>query len=96
MGRLKGCAVRLQHADDKLPELQLREDVRFRANDPLFQRIDWSKSLKSDPLALSILDQQPGFSFVHAVGPIPLVVADLRTKRSHEQVMGIGIFEYVA
>lgn len=78
----------MQHVDDLLPELKLRDDVRVRANDPLFQRIEWSKILKSDPLALPMLDQQPGLSFVHAVGPIQLVVADLRTERSPEQVMG--------
>lgn len=78
----------MQHADDQLPELKLRDDVPVRANDPLFQKIEWSKALKKDPLALPMLDQQPGFSFVHAVGPIQLVVADLRTERSHEQVMG--------
>ncbi|MGG5149211.1 alkaline phosphatase D family protein [Alcaligenes aquatilis] len=78
----------MQHADDQLPELKLRDDVPVRANDPLFQKIEWSKALKKDPLALPMLDQQPGFSFVHAIGPIQLVVADLRTERSHQQVMG--------
>ncbi|NYT66838.1 alkaline phosphatase family protein [Alcaligenaceae bacterium] len=78
----------MQHVDKQLPELKLRDDVRVRANDPLFQKIEWSKVLKNDPLALPMLDLQPGFSFVHAIGPIQLVVADLRTERSHEQVMG--------
>lgn len=78
----------MQHVDDQLPELKLRDDVRVRANDPLFQKIEWSNVLKSDPLALPMLDLQPGFSFVHAIGPIQLVVADLRTERSYEQVMG--------
>ena len=78
----------MQHAADHLPELDLREDVRVRANDPLFKKIEWSKVLKSDALALPLLDQQPGFSFAHGVGPVQLLVADLRTERSHEQVLG--------
>lgn len=78
----------MQHADDQLPVLKMRDDVRVRANDPLFQRVEWSKVLKSDPLALPVLDQQPGFSFAHAIGPVQLVVADLRTERSPEQVLG--------
>lgn len=78
----------MQHVADNLPELVPRDDVQVRANDPLFKKIEWSQTLKGDPLALPLLDQQPGFSFVHAVGPVQLIVADLRTERSHEQVMG--------
>jgi|TARA_R100001143_G_C3358057_1_gene133778 hypothetical protein len=78
----------MQHADGHLPELKLRDDVRVIANDPLFQKIDWSDALKHDSLALPILNRQPGFSFVHAIGPVQLAVTDLRTERSHEQVMG--------
>lgn len=78
----------MQHIDELLPELQLRDDVRVRADDPLFQKVDWSKALKSDSLALPMLENQPGFSFVHSIGSVQLVVADLRTERSHEQVMG--------
>lgn len=78
----------MQHVADQLPVLELRDDVRVRANDPLFKKIEWSKILKKDPLALPMLDQQPGFTFAHAVGPVQLMVADLRTERSHEQVLG--------
>lgn len=78
----------MQHADDELPELELRDDVHVRTNDPLFKRIEWSKVLKNDPLGLPMLDEQPGFSFVHAIGPVQVAVADLRTERSHEQVLG--------
>ena len=78
----------MQHAVDQLPELNLRDDVRVRANDPLFKKIEWSDTLKDDALALPLLDQQPGLSFAHALGPVQLLVADLRTERSHEQVLG--------
>ena len=78
----------MQHAVDQLPPLELRDDVRVRANDPLYQPITWSQALQSDPLALPLLDKQPGFSFAHALGPVQLLVTDLRTERSQEQVMG--------
>ena len=78
----------MQHVASMLPELAVRDDVQVRANDPLFKRIEWSKVLKKDALALPLMDQQPGFSFAHAVGPVQLLVADLRTERSREQVLG--------
>lgn len=78
----------MQHAVGLLPELTHRSDIRVRSNDPLFEPIAWKQVLKPDKLALPLLDQQPGFSFVHALGPLQLVVADLRTERSHEQVLG--------
>ncbi|MGB6241629.1 MAG: alkaline phosphatase family protein [Castellaniella sp.] len=78
----------MQHVDDLLPALRRRDDVSVRADDPLFEKIEWSTVLKQDALALPMLDRQPGFSFAHAVGPLRLVVADLRTERSHEQVLG--------
>ena len=37
---------------------------------------------------LPLLDGQPGFSFAHQAGPVSLMVADLRSERSQEQVMG--------
>lgn len=78
----------MQHAVDQLPELQLRTDVSARNDDPLYEKIAWKAVLKSDKLALPMLDEQPGFSFAHAVGPVQLMVADLRTERSHSQVLG--------
>ncbi len=78
----------MQHAIEMLPDLKLRTDVKVRTNDPLFERVDWAKALKADKLKLPLLPDQPGFSFAHALGPLYLVVADLRTERSHEQVMG--------
>lgn len=78
----------MQQAADQLPELKLRTDVNMRIDDPIFEPIRWSEVLKSDKLALPLFDNQPGFSFAHTVGPISLLVADLRTERSHEQIMG--------
>lgn len=78
----------MQHAVEDLPELRPKEEFSIRTDDPMFEPIAWSKVLKADKLALPVLDGQPGFSFAHGVGPVQLVVADLRTERSQEQVMG--------
>lgn len=78
----------MQQAAEHLPELKLRTDVNVRTDDPLFEPIPWTEELQVDKLSLPLLDMQPGFSFAHAIGPARLVVADLRTERSHEQVMG--------
>lgn len=78
----------MQHALDLLPELRLRTDIAVRTDDPLFEPIGWGERLKTDKLALPLFDSQPGFSFAHAIGPVCLVVADLRTERSHHQVLG--------
>lgn len=78
----------MQQAAETLPVLALRTDVNVRADDPLYAPIKWSQVLKADKLALPLLDDQPGFSFAHAVGPMNLLVADLRTERSQRQVLG--------
>jgi hypothetical protein len=78
----------MQHAAEALPELEDRTDVKIRTDAPLFQPIKWSKVLGADSLALPLLNDQPGFTFAHVVGPVQLVVADLRTERSQDQVMG--------
>lgn len=78
----------MQHAIDRLPPLALRTDINVRTDDPLFKPIAWQTVLAGDPLALPLLDRQPGFSFTHALGPLQLVVADLRTERSGDQVLG--------
>jgi hypothetical protein len=83
----------MQHAIEMLPELKLRTDVQVRTDDPLFERIDWAKALRADKLKLPLLQNQPGFSFTHALGPLFLVVADLRTERSHHQVLGPHTWE---
>lgn len=78
----------MQQAADQLPELTLCTEVNMRIDDPIFEPIKWSEILQADPLALPLFDNQPGFSFAHTVGPVSLLVADLRTERSHEQIMG--------
>lgn len=78
----------MQHEAAALPQLSLRTDVSVRIDDPLYKPISWSTSLKADKLALPLFDEQPGFTFAHALGPVQLVVADLRTERSQEQVLG--------
>lgn len=80
-------SFQMQQATDQLPELTLRTDINMRIDDPIFEPIKWSQILKSDPLALPLFDDQPGFSFAHNIGQISLLVADLRTERSHEQIM---------
>ncbi|WP_334188301.1 alkaline phosphatase family protein [Noviherbaspirillum sp.] len=78
----------MQHALEDLA--QLEEDPRpyVSKTDPIFQPIAWRERLAGDPLALPMLDGQPGFSFVLRVGAVALTVADLRTERSRTQVLG--------
>ena len=78
----------MQHAIELLPPLTPRADVRVRDDDPLYAPIAWPRVLAGDKLALPLLDGQPGFSFAHQAGPVSLMVADLRSERSQEQVMG--------
>lgn len=78
----------MQHPIELLPELRSNQDHRLRTDDPVFEPISWRLVLKPDKLALPILDKQPGLTFTHAVGPLQLIVSDLRTERSHEQVLG--------
>ena len=78
----------MQHALDDLPTLEDDTPAGFQSNDPLYRPIAWSTVLARDPLALPMLDDQPGFTSVYRLGPLALVVADLRTERSRTQVMG--------
>lgn len=79
----------LQHALEDLPPLLAQQQrVNISKQDPQFERIEWSVELAGDPLALPFLDNQPGFSFAHHIGPVSLYVGDLRTERSRTQVLG--------
>lgn len=78
----------MQHALDDLPVLEDGTPAGFQSDDPLYQPIAWSTVLARDPLALPMLDDQPGFTSVYRLGPLALVAADLRTERSRTQVMG--------
>lgn len=84
----------LQHVLADLPPLP--ESVPVPAGkaaavaprDPLYPPVTWSTQLQHDALALPLLDGQPGFSVAYRLGPVALVVPDLRSERSRTQVMG--------
>lgn len=78
----------LQHAPKALPELSPINRKNVSLRDPQFEPIAWQIQLDKDPLALPLLTDQPGFSFGFHVGPVSLLVADLRTERSRTQIMG--------
>ncbi|EJN31878.1 hypothetical protein PMI35_01159 [Pseudomonas sp. GM78] len=78
----------LQHALKDLPPLLMQSRANLSKQDPQYEPIEWSLKLKDDPLALPLLDKQPGFSFGHHMGPVSLFVGDLRTERSRTQVLG--------
>lgn len=83
----------MQHALEDLPALQANPLQQLSAQDPQFLPISWRSHQAQDPLALPLLDAQPGFSFAHQMGPIALLVADLRTERSRHQILGIHSWE---
>jgi len=78
----------MQHALKDLPPLA--ENVRPNVSqvDPLYEPIPWNERLRHDPMALPLFHGQPGFSSAFRIGPVSLIVADLRTERSRTQVMG--------
>lgn len=81
----------MQHALADLPpllELSDDADAAIARKDPLFAPQNWQACLQHDVLALPLLDNQPGFSFAHQLGPVSLLVADLRSERSRTQIMG--------
>jgi hypothetical protein len=78
----------MQHALDDLPDLRFNESANVSRKDPLFEPIDWAVHRNSDQLALPLLKDQSGFSSAFQVGPVAIVVTDLRTERSRTQVLG--------
>ncbi|QEI06357.1 alkaline phosphatase family protein [Pigmentiphaga aceris] len=80
----------MQHVLEDLPELVERDVPRLSRKDPQFESIDWQHHQAQDALALPLLDSQPGFTFAHQVGPVSIVVADLRTERSRTQILGMN------
>lgn len=78
----------MQHAIGALPELKYNATANVSRKDPLFEPIDWTVHKKVDQLALPLLEEQPGFSSAFRVGPVAIVVTDLRTERSRTQVLG--------
>lgn len=79
----------MQHREADLPKLTHRNGKPSgKSYDPDFVEIDWSKQLAKDALHLPLIDGQPAFSSAFILGPVALVVLDLRTERSKDQVMG--------
>jgi hypothetical protein len=78
----------MQHALADLPDLALHPQSANLQQDPQYQPIVWQHQLRHDPLALPLLDAQPGFSAAYRMGPVALLVADLRTERSRTQIWG--------
>lgn len=78
----------MQHALADLPDLADIARRNVSKQDPQYQPIGWSEHQKKDPLALPLLEGQPGFTSAYHLGPVSLVAADLRTERSRTQVMG--------
>lgn len=83
----------LQHAIDDLPQLEERDLPNLSRKDPQFAPISWRVLQAKDPLALSLIDGQPGFTFAHQVGPVAIVAADLRTERSRTQILGMATWD---
>lgn len=84
-----------QHALEDLPELEDTTPAGFSHQDPLLKPIVWSQVLANDPLALPLLDAQPGFTSAYTIGPVAIVAADLRTERSRAQVMGADTWSQI-
>lgn len=79
----------LQQREADLPSLQDRAFAGAAAPDtPSFASVDWQTVRRTDTLALPFLDGQPGFSYHHVLGPVSLLVLDLRTERSQTQILG--------
>ncbi len=83
----------LQHMLADLPDLERRDLPGLSHKDPIFAPIAWSSRQHHDPLAIRLIDGQPGFSFAHQVGPIAIVAADLRTERSRTQILGMTTWD---
>lgn len=83
----------LQHAIDDLPALEERDVPNLSRKDPQFAPISWRQYRARDRLALPLIDDQPGFTFAHQVGPVAVVAADLRTERSRTQILGMVTWE---
>jgi len=84
----------MQHRLQDLPALTPRNaQVAGQAFDPDFVPIDWKPLEQADSLSLPLLPDQPGFSSTFVIGPLALVILDLRTERSQHQVLGAATWE---
>jgi len=77
----------MQHKLAFLPPLR-PASAMVPIDSPQFAPIKWSEVLRDDPLALPLLDDQPGFSSSADLGKVALLVLDLRTERSRKQILG--------
>ena len=79
----------LQQREADLPPISDKAVEGYADKDaPVLQPIDWTKRLRSDPLALPFINGQPGFSYRLDMGEISLLILDLRSERSQTQIMG--------
>ncbi len=76
----------LQQPLELLPPLTIDQE-KYADDAPQFAPISWSKVLAGDPLALPLLDGQPGFSSSFNLGSCRALVLDLRTERSRNQIL---------
>ncbi|PZQ32498.1 MAG: hypothetical protein DI562_03325 [Stenotrophomonas acidaminiphila] len=77
----------MQHAIEHLPPLTPTARPNVSQQDPQFAPLALTDHVAQDALALPILPRQPGFTQCYLVGPLALVVADLRTERSRTQIL---------
>lgn len=85
----------LQHHPKALPELKSVSRRNLSSRDPQFQEIQWTNELKGDKLALPLLENQPGFTYGLNIGPLSILVADLRTERSRTQILGSSSWQAI-
>lgn len=80
----------LQQKAGDLPTLEDRawKEGSAPADAPDYQPIAWDKVRAKDELMLPFLNKQPGFSYSMEIGPLTLIVPDLRTERSRTQILG--------
>jgi hypothetical protein len=77
----------LQHPLTLLPALAKADGLAVK-DAPNMAPIPWAVRLAGDPLALPLLDGQPGFSYPLDLGRVQALVLDLRTERSRTQILG--------
>lgn len=73
-------------------QMQHRADLLPPASS---QPVTWSALRAQDPLLLPLLDGQPGFTSAMQLGPVALVLADLRTERTQKSVLGAATWASV-
>jgi hypothetical protein len=84
----------LQQREADLPLLTDNAANAKRAPDaPACVPVNWAAVREADSLTLPFFDGQPGFSHAHQLGPVTLLVPDLRTERSQTQILGEASWE---